>query len=227
MDDDELLGTAGGVGATSAPGLLALHAVRVLGMTDAPGAADRYGLDAAETAELLLDFEAHGWVMQARTAAPGVWSLTPAGRAEGERRLAAELRATGAREPVLAAYRDFEALNARFLRACTDWQIHPTPWDALAANEHDDWRWDERVLDELSRLGRYLVPVEQRLASALRRFAGYGDRYLHALRTAELGDLAWVDGVAVDSCHRVWFELHEDLLATLGIERGEAPGAEG
>jgi hypothetical protein len=26
-------------------------------------------------------------------------------------------------------------------------------------------------------------------------------------------------GTGVDSCHRVWFELHEDLVATLGIDR--------
>jgi hypothetical protein len=24
-----------------------------------------------------------------------------------------------------------------------------------------------------------------------------------------------------DSCHTVWFELHEDLLSTLGIRRGD------
>jgi len=24
----------------------------------------------------------------------------------------------------------------------------------------------------------------------------------------------------MDSCHTVWMELHEDLLATLGLERG-------
>jgi hypothetical protein len=30
-----------------------------------------------------------------------------------------------------------------------------------------------------------------------------------------------VTGVGIDSCHTVWFELHEDLLATLNIERGQ------
>jgi hypothetical protein len=27
----------------------------------------------------------------------------------------------------------------------------------------------------------------------------------------------------VDSCHTVWMELHEDLMATLGIQRGAEP----
>ncbi len=36
----------------------------------------------------------------------------------------------------------------------------------------------------------------------------------------ERGEHAWVDGLGRDFCHAVWFELHEDLLATLGIARG-------
>ncbi|WP_245966848.1 hypothetical protein [Sphaerisporangium album] len=30
-------------------------------------------------------------------------------------------------------------------------------------------------------------------------------------------------GARVDSCHRVWFELHEDLIATLGLDRHAHP----
>ena len=31
----------------------------------------------------------------------------------------------------------------------------------------------------------------------------------------------------IDSYHTVWFELHEDLLATLGLERAAETGGEG
>ena len=35
-------------------------------------------------------------------------------------------------------------------------------------------------------------------------------------------------GGGVASYHSVWFQLHEDLLATLGIDRsGEAPAGDG
>lgn len=45
-----------------------------------------------------------------------------------------------------------------------------------------------------------------------------------AARTrAEAGERAFVDRTDVGSCHRVWFELHEDLIATLGIDRGAEP----
>ena len=39
-------------------------------------------------------------------------------------------------------------------------------------------------------------------------------------KAANLGDEpAWITGMDRDSCHRVWFELHEDLIATPGLVR--------
>lgn len=207
----------------SEPDLLALHAVRVMGMADAHAASARFGLEQAEVAELLLDFEAVGWVVRVPSVLPTTWSLTEAGRRENERRLRLELDGIGARGDVMALYRRFLELNGRLLAACTDWQIRPTPWDPMARNEHDDWRWDERVLDELARLSGRLRPVADHLGARLARFDGYADRFARALRRVEHGDRAWVDEPGVDSCHRVWFELHEDLIATLGIERGDEP----
>ena len=93
----------------------------------------------------------------------------------------------------------------------------------MAANDHTDHRWDDRVIDELGSLGRRLAPMCAELAGRLQRFDGYAERYAAAISRVERGEQGWVDGVGVDSCHRVWFELHEDLLATLGIRRGEEP----
>ncbi|SLM99833.1 conserved hypothetical protein [Corynebacterium xerosis] len=53
----------------------------------------------------------------------------------------------------------------------------------------------------------------------LARFGGYADRYNSALHRAMNGEHNWIDKTDVDSCHRVWFQLHEDLVATLGIDR--------
>jgi hypothetical protein len=36
----------------------------------------------------------------------------------------------------------------------------------------------------------------------------------------QTGHHSWVDAPDRDSLHAVWIQLHEDLLATLGIERG-------
>ena len=35
------------------------------------------------------------------------------------------------------------------------------------------------------------------------------------------GDLDWFTKPMIDSYHTVWFELHENLLATLGIQRAK------
>ncbi|QCB94809.1 transcriptional regulator [Cellulomonas shaoxiangyii] len=203
----------------SAPDLLVLHAVRVLGFAGTGAVARRFRLDEAVTEDLLLDAEARGWVAHAAFAGVGGWSLSDRGRAEGERLLAAELADVGGRDEVADVHRAFFPLNARLQRACTDWQLRPSPGDRLAANDHADAAWDTRVLDELQALELALAPLADRLGAVLTRLQGYDVRFAAARRRARAGDGAWVDGTHVDSCHRVWFELHEDLVATLGLTR--------
>jgi hypothetical protein len=188
-------------------------------MADARAVADRFALDLEVVQELLLDYEAFGWITRARFADVDGWALTAAGRAENERRLAAELDQTGVRSEVLAAHDVFIALNSGFLATVKDWQIRPAEADPLAVNDHTDKRWDARVLEELHGLDARLRPVSEQLESALERFAGYSERYSAALDRVDRGDGAWVAQPKIDSCHTVWMELHEDLLATLGLER--------
>jgi len=208
------------VGHPSSPELLTLHAVRVAGMTDATAVGRRTGLGREVVEDLLLDDQARGWVSRVEFADLAGWSLTEAGRVEGERRLAEELERTGTRAVVDAAHQTFARLNERFLSTLTRWQIRSQPWDRLAANDHDDPVWDGRVLDELGSYRRRLGPLCAELTGALDRFDGYDDRFAAALTRAEAGQLHWVDGAGVDSCHTVWIQLHEDLLATLGLDRG-------
>ena len=205
---------------TSDVELLVLHAVRLRGMATAAAAAARFGLDRHEVGELLEDFAAYGWVRHDEFAGTGGWSLTAAGRAQDERRLRAELELTGATAVVQAVHAAFVPLNARFQGVVTRWQIRPLPGDPLAANDHTDVRWDDRVVEQLGAIGRRVTALDAELSSVLGRFDGYARRYAHAAAAARRGERRWVDGLEVDSCHRVWFELHEDLLATLGLERG-------
>jgi hypothetical protein len=58
------------------------------------------------------------------------------------------------------------------------------------------------------------------LSGSLTRFDGYAGLYSSALGQVETGHQAWVDAPGQDSLHVVWIQFHEDLLATLGIERG-------
>ncbi|SKC59269.1 transcriptional regulator [Krasilnikoviella flava] len=209
----------------SEPELLVLHAVRVRGTADDAAVAERAGVAPDTARELLLDLEAYGHVTWAEFAGSGGWSLTDRGRAEGERRLAAELAAdpsgraaTVVREAVAA----FDPLNSRLLRACTDWQLRPGDGGRLDVNDHRDADWDARVLDELAAVVDGVRPVLAALAGELARFAGYDRRLDDALTAARGGDGARVAGLGAASVHGVWMELHEDLLATAGIPRGAA-----
>ena len=199
--------------------LLVLHGVRLRGFADTLEVADRFGLDPFGTADLLTGYEQQGTVSFARFADLGGWSLTAAGRAENERMLAAELEAADGRQEVQEVHRAFLPWNARLVEACTAWQLRPTDGGPVAENDHSDARWDARILDELTRIEHALGPIAARLGDLLERFEGYDTRFSTALGRARDGRPAWVDGSAVESCHQVWFELHEDLVATLGIDR--------
>ncbi|MFD3997561.1 transcriptional regulator [Streptomyces sp. NPDC058548] len=209
----------------SAPELLALHAVRLKGVADDGEAAARYGLDPEVVREALLDHEARGWVTRRAFAGTRGWTLTDSGRAEGERQLAGELAEAGLGPFVRERYETFLAHNARCLRACTDWQLRPDGAGRLAVNDHGDAAWDGRVLDELTELGGVIDLLSDELGTRIGRLGGYGTRFTGALARVRRGELSWVDRVKEDSCHTVWMELHEDLLATLGITRGEEPAA--
>lgn len=200
--------------------LLVLHGVRIKGMADTDTISRRFSLDPAEVLEHLLDYEASGVIQRVAFADVRGWSLTEAGRKENERLLAAELNQTAARDVVAQSHAAFVPLNTRFLDAITRWQIRPTRWDAMASNDHSDWPWDERVLGGLASLSRRLRTIEESLTASLVRFGGYADRIAAALARVDQGERQWVDEPKIDSCHTVWFELHEDLLATLGMTRG-------
>ncbi|WP_432994474.1 transcriptional regulator [Dactylosporangium sp. CA-233914] len=189
---------------SSPTGLLVLHAVRLKGFAATGAVAARFGLDPGETGEHLLDAQAYGQVSRACFAGLDGWSLTDAGRRHNEAQLRDELDRAGARGTVDAVHDRFRPLNARASQLFTAWQLDP-------AGAGD-------TLDRLAVLAAELRELERPLSAGLDRFAGYHDRFAAALARAGR-DPAWITGVEVDSCHRVWFELHEDLIATLGISR--------
>lgn len=183
---------------------LVLHAVRVRGAATTEHVAARTGLDVTAAQETLLDCEASGLVSRYSYFGEAGWTITDAGRRVGEALVAEELDAAGARASVTRAYRSFVLLNEQFLTAITAWQLEGQS-DAL--------------LDDLRAIVRSVHPLLTALTDELPRFGSYRPRFDLAVSMALVGRAEWVDGLAVDSLHRVWFELHEDLLATLGLRR--------
>ena len=88
-------------------------------------------------------------------------------------------------------------------------------------NDHSDPEYDKGVIARLRDVDTAVQPVCQDLADVLDRFAGYGPRLANAIDRVEAGDTDYATKPMIDSYHTVWFELHEDLLATLGIERAK------
>jgi hypothetical protein len=196
---------------TSSADLLVLHAVRTLGYGDTPAVAARVVMNEAHASEHLLDAQAHGWVTWSAFGSDGGWSLTDAGKSHNERSLAAELHATGAKSAVEAVYRDFLPLNDLVTKACTDVQLAEM---ALIDNRASR----DTVRTTLTHAGAALVTIQARLTQHLDRFTGYHTRFSAAVQKAS-ADSRWITGTDRDSAHRVWFELHEDLIATLGLTR--------
>jgi hypothetical protein len=201
---------------TGADEFVVLHVLRCIGFAGLPRVADAAGLPDAEVESQLIDLAVAGWV----TRTPGEfggWGLTEAGRAEDARRVAGELDATGARGAVTAAYDEFLVLNPELLDLCSAWQMRSVQGVAVP-NDHSDPAYDARVLDRFAALDRRADGVCTDLSAALPRFRRYRVRLTAALDRARSGALEHLAD-STTSYHAVWFQLHEDLLATLGIPR--------
>ncbi|MGI9577423.1 MAG: transcriptional regulator [Microthrixaceae bacterium] len=196
-----------------------LHTLRLTGVVDEQRLSKRVGVASAELSQQLRSLQDAGLV-KANTGALAGWSLTPDGRNKGARLLAEELRVTGLRPQVEQAYEDFSLLNGGVLAVCTDWQVRAGT-DPMVLNDHNDEKYDEAVLERLEGLHSRSLAMLRTLASTLERFTTYAPRLSKALATARNGALDWVTKPGIDSYHTVWFELHEDLLATLGRNRSD------
>lgn len=196
--------------------LLVLHALRCAGYSGIARVSAATGLDESDVESELIDLALDGHVTRLGGEFGG-WGLTEAGRAADAERIGHELDSAGARPAVTASYERFMVLNPELLDLCTAWQLRPVD-GVTTINDHGDSAYDARVLDRFTELHDRVVPICGELATALPRFARYRTRLADALDRARKGELEYVaDGIG--SYHTVWAELHEDLLATLGISR--------
>jgi hypothetical protein len=196
--------------------LLVLHTLRCIGFASLDRVAAAAGLPEADVESELIDLAVAGLVTRLAGEFGG-WGLTEAGRAADAERIADELERAGTRAVVAAAYERFLVLNPELLDLCGAWQTR-TVDGVVTANDHADPTYDARVLDRLADLDRRAEVACAGLFAAMLRFRRYRVRLGDALARARSGALEYVtDSTA--SYHAVWFQLHEDLLATLGIPR--------
>lgn len=192
--------------------------LRLKGFSSQDDLAPSLALDADDVGRILSGLAADGLAAH-REGSLGGWVLSAAGRRECENLAARQLDATGTRTRIEDAYARFLSLNPSLLDLCTRWQLREID-GVLVANDHGDPIYDTGVIDRLAQLHRDALAVCEDLADVLERFGAYGPRLARAFQLVRDGETDWFDKPLIDSYHTVWFELHENLLATLGIERG-------
>ena len=219
----DLVGRVTVVSHVSDPHFLVLHSLRLKGFATEAAVAELSGLAPSEVDARLSTLGSGGLAMHREGRITG-WALTPAGRELHNSSVSDDLAMAGCRSEVDDAYRRFLAVNLAFLTVCTDWQMRAGPTGEQALNDHSDGAYDASIIDRLREIDARVQPVCTDLALVMDRFAAYGPRFATALAKIDGGAYEWFTGALIESYHTVWFELHEDLLVTLGIKR-EKEGA--
>lgn len=193
-----------------------LHALRCIGFTNEERIANAAGLAVGEVMSHLSRLVELGLVIE-EYGVFGGWGITERGRAQDDEWLAVELDFAGARRTVSECYEAFMPLNTELLAACHDWQLRRIG-HADIPNDHRDPEYDAGVIDRLHRVDRSAQSLLMTLADTLSRFGTYQRRLTAALERVMAGDHSYFTD-QVDSYHTIWFQLHEDLLTTLGMGR--------
>lgn len=196
------------------PALIVLHGLRCLGMAGEDRLARAIGMHSEKVTEVLRRLRSRGLV-EHDPGPFGGWSLTPRGRATEHELTSSEVEESGVRDQVYSCYRSFMRLHAALLSVGYDWEMRPVR-NTRMLNSHRDPEYDAAVLSQLVSIHMGTQWIYAELAGLLERFGVYEPRFSFALEQALAGETSYVTN-SVDSYQSVWLQLHEDLLATLGI----------
>lgn len=180
--------------------LAVLLALRVRGRADVAHVALAIGRGEVDAGTALADVETRGL---AERTSNGAFALTASGREVLARALAAE---SLDRAALALQYERFMVVDRELKRAVTTWQLaEPANQAAAVAG----------VMAAAAAAGA----IATALAALAARYGSYAGRIAVAAGAIATGDRRYVASPRVDSLHQAWFELHEDLLVTLGRSR--------
>ena len=205
------------MGYQSESNLLILHTLRIRGFVQLSEIVISTRLKVEEVESHLDSFKENNLVNYREGRIEG-WMLTQEGRGRSQQLVTSELESSGFREEINSNYQDFLSSNQKFLSLCTDWQLRTVNGEQ-EINDHSDTTYDEEVITRLVDINNEIQPVCKSLADSLNRFEGYSRRFSEALHKVQNNESEWFTKPMIDSYHTIWFELHENLLVTLGIER--------
>ncbi len=186
---------------------LVLHVLRLRGFLTADGFVESIGTHPAALLASLVDAGEVRYV-----EARGLYALLPPGRSHQEQHLAAPVGFDPAR--LADAYAAFLELNTRVKTLCTRWQLRDGE-----PNDHSDSEYDRQCVDDLRGVVDRADEVVQSLAEVVPRLDRYRSRLRRSVRRVAAGEVKQFTGVACESFHDVWMELHEDLIVLQRIDR--------
>ena len=190
-------------------------ALRVQGISPAERAAVAAGVTGDAAHARLTEFVAQGLATERSGRLQG-FTLTPEGIATLDKLLAAEgLRGE---DELSEAYDRFLLVNQRVLRVCSDWQVR-REGGVEEPNDHSDPSYDSAVIDKLAELNGSAQTCLDRMTKVAPRYGVYRARLDSCVERLLAGDTKAFTAPLAESYHTVWFELHQDLLLTLGLER--------
>ncbi|MEV8546471.1 hypothetical protein [Streptomyces sp. NPDC051572] len=140
--------------------------------------------------------------------------LTPAGKERLAELLAQERSAIDTAN-VRDLYEEFDRHNSALKEIVGAWQLRPDG----TANDHADGAYDADVLNRLAAAHHDAAPLLNRIGAAVPRLGGYAHRFSKAIGRVRRGRHQWVANPLEDSYHQAWFELHQDLLGILELDR--------
>lgn len=142
------------------------------------------------------------------------YKITPAGRERLAELTAAE-RATLDSQALTSLYEDFHHFNTDLKSLITSWQMK----EPEVPNDHSDAGYDQQIVERLVALHQSFEPWLDRLTAVCPRMAPYPGRFRGALAAVQSGDHSMIAKPLADSYHTVWFELHEELIGLMGLDR--------
>ncbi|OMC39554.1 hypothetical protein A5742_04875 [Mycolicibacterium fortuitum] len=184
-----------------------LHALIVKGFADADALAPLVSPSVTGIHDVLVALARRGFARHFERR--GLWQGTEKGRAFH--------RANVAHIPHLnlqnlgAHYEDFLPVNIEFKNLCTWWQSAP---ELGSTGSHFD-----AAVRQLTSIDNRLRAILASFTADLARFKAYQSRLSDAAAAFADGDTRRLTGVACESYHDIWMELHEDLVQILGIDR--------
>lgn len=200
-----------------------LHSVVVKGFASEASLQIATGIPAGQVHAVLNAYRQQGLVAYREGRVVG-WSATADGRNLNRSNLDTSLN-TGAVQRMAAIYATFKVANTQIKELCTRWQLRSSTSSNPILNDHTDEAYDQGIIGELRKFHGSAARTCRDLGEVVERFDIYEVRLGNALAAIEAGHTEQFTQPLSDSYHDIWMELHQDLLLTLNLQRGEKEDA--